>query len=183
MQQFQRKIKKICFDNVRSRWICAKLIGTNEMIKNGSRFIQDDTLMMSVHLNEHFSERLLAETSSYNNNHWLEKESYAKAETDMKPVSLSSPQHYYNSNQSNIGGYCDIYRENVPESSFNARTSSTNTSNQIDNSKKRICDRNLNFVDNEYSDEEDVAQNSTNSSSTATGLISNLFSGIVHFFK
>lgn len=49
------KDQTLCFDDVKKRWIGTKLLLINEMIKHGSRFIQDDILLLSVHFNEHFT--------------------------------------------------------------------------------------------------------------------------------
>lgn len=48
------------YDNARSRWIGTRLIKINEMIINGCRFIQNDTLLLSVHFNEHIPKHLLS---------------------------------------------------------------------------------------------------------------------------
>lgn len=68
------------FDNVKTRWAGVKLINTNEMIVNGSRFIQDDMIFLSVHLNEHFTKHVSSMETSYSNNYMMETEPHLTPE-------------------------------------------------------------------------------------------------------
>lgn len=77
-----KKNLTLCFDNVKTRWIGTKLLNTYEMIMNGSRFIQDDILMLSLNLNEHFTKHVSSAETSYNNNFLIKTESYVKSETE-----------------------------------------------------------------------------------------------------
>lgn len=113
-----KKNQSICFDNVRTRWIGTKLVNINEMIINGSRYIQNDTLKLSVYLNENSPKHVAAETfatSSYNNNYLIENESYAKAGTEMNNANMpeiSSPPRHRLSNQSNTRLVYDTHHNN-----------------------------------------------------------------------
>lgn len=113
-----KKNESLCYDNVRTRWIGTKLLNISEMISNGSRYIQNDTLMLSVFLNENLPKHVAAETWPSFNKTFMEKESYAKAVPETKtvsmPVNSSPPGHnrYSNSNQYNTGAAYDLYQNN-----------------------------------------------------------------------
>lgn len=68
------------FDNVKTRWIGTKLLNTSEMIINGSRFIHDDILLMSVDMTENHSKHESSAGMSYNNNYLMESEPYVTSE-------------------------------------------------------------------------------------------------------
>lgn len=124
-----KKNQSVCFNNVRTRWIGTKLINTNEMILKGSRYIQNDTLFLSVHLNENFPKHLSVETfpeASYNNNNLIERESYAKSGNDFKSTNtprIPSPSSNHRfSNQSNTVAVYDNYLYNSPQNVSNSST-------------------------------------------------------------
>lgn len=74
------KDQRVCFDNVKTRWIGSKLSAT-EMIRNGSRYIRDDILLMTVNLNEHFKKHASSAEMSFNNSFLIDEQPYVKAET------------------------------------------------------------------------------------------------------
>lgn len=75
-----KKDQRVCFDNVKTRWIGAKLMTVNEMIMNESRYICNDILMMTVNLNEHFKQHASSPEMSFNNSFLIDEQPYVKPE-------------------------------------------------------------------------------------------------------
>lgn len=51
----ERRNQRICFENAKTRWIGIPLINVNELIADEDRFVQRDTMILSVRLEEIFS--------------------------------------------------------------------------------------------------------------------------------
>lgn len=104
-----KKDQKLCFDNAKTRWMGAKLMFIRDMIKNNSRFIQDDMLFLSVHLSEHLTKHVSSTETSYLNQFLIDTGPYVKSEpmdTDFldpypKPVSSTESSHSNTSNNNN----------------------------------------------------------------------------------
>lgn len=126
-----KKDVHLCFDNVKTRWIGTKLLNTNEMIMNGSQFIHDDILLLSVNLNEHSTKYMPSAETSYDNNFWgrtqpymnsetepdvkLDNESYVKSETRPTDWISSRTRKQKNLYQSNTSPIYDTYPNNQPQ--------------------------------------------------------------------
>lgn len=69
--------QRVCFGKPKTRWICVKLMTIKEMNVHSNRFIRDDTLVLSILLEERRSQQCPSLVSSFDQNFMVKEEPYA----------------------------------------------------------------------------------------------------------
>lgn len=143
-----KKNQRLCYANIKSRWLGVSLLKTTEMILNKSRFIRDDVLMLTVTFNELLKEELTASPELFDDyNCSISSESYVKKENkyidppdrstkpvtsaDRSPNSMYREEPYARSLHSYKRSSTPSPRNSIHSTGYNTWHNTSNSHNKV----------------------------------------------------